>query len=244
MAVVRQLGRQLLPNLPQEEENEEEVLLESPIKAVQRVAGSQRLLRALLATVQWSQSSTLTWRRGFSPCSGSPLFSSSSSSVRAPPPRKAPRRRTPIVTTTREDTSTPERLSGCLCLTIPCTSAKPRVRGFFFLSADFSCLLRSWGAQMCVCPPAGCRQLLRLKAWCFCSLRYRHNPNPLSTSCDYFCIVSWLNPHVTVVNIHKLLATWFCRTRHSLIFTGLGSFGSPPLPTVHGSPPVLFGRAK
>lgn len=60
MAVVRQLGRQLLPNLPEEEDKEEEVLLESPIKAVQRVAGSQWLLRALLATVQWSQSSTLT----------------------------------------------------------------------------------------------------------------------------------------------------------------------------------------
>lgn len=114
---------------------------------------------------------------------------------------------------------------------------------FFFLFAGLRLLvaqLRRADVRL-----SSCRQLLRPKAWCFfCSLRHRHNPNPLSASCDYFCIVSWLNPHVTVVNILKLLATWFCRTRHSLIFTGLGSFGSPPLSTVHGSAPVLFGRAK
>lgn len=182
MAVVRQLGRQLLPNLPEEEEKEEEVLLESPIKAVQRVAGSQWLLRAHLATVQWSQSSTLTWRRGFSPCSGSLLFSSSSSSARPPPPRKALRRRTPTVTTTREDTSTPERLSGCPCLTIPCTSAKPRVSCFFLVcgTSVACCAVEARRCAFVLLQGADRqtdRQLLQqLKAWCFCSLRYRHNP--------------------------------------------------------------------
>lgn len=41
-------------------------------------------------------------------------------------------------------------------------------------------------------------------------------------------IYSCFNAHVVVVIIHKLSLTWFCWTRHTFMFSGLGSSGSPP----------------
>lgn len=206
MAVVQQLSCQLHRNFPEEEEKEEEEVpprilpLEVPL---QRVAASQ-WLRARLETAQWSQSSTRTRRRGFSVCSEWLRFSSSSSSMRPPPPK----RRTPSATTTRGDTSTLERLSGCQCLTIPCTSAKPRVSSAVTSpSAGLSsCLSRQSRREDARLFPR--RLQTAAAAWGKAPLRCTIGQT-LGSVCILWLfknnnIFSCFNAHVVVVIIHKL----------------------------------------